>query len=55
MGCDVHGVQKFSHVVLVVPLYIPLRFGRSQKYPPVLMDSKDIYAYRYGSVMTCTI
>ena len=35
VGCDLHGVLKFSQVVGVVPWYLPLRFGRGQKYPPV--------------------
>ena len=37
MGCDLHGVLKFSQVVGVVPWNLPLRFGRGggQKYPPV--------------------
>ena len=34
-NCDLHGVLKFSQVVGVVPWYLPLRFGRGQKYPPV--------------------
>ena len=28
MGCDLYGVYKFSQVVLVVPWYLPLQFGR---------------------------
>ena len=32
VGCDLHGVLKFSQVVGVVPWYLPLRFGRGQKY-----------------------
>ena len=35
VGCDLHGVLKFSQVVGVVPWYLPLRFGRGQKYPPL--------------------
>ena len=35
VGCDLHGVLKFSQVVGVVPWYLSLRFGRGQKYPPV--------------------
>ena len=28
VGCDLHGVLKFSQVVGVVPWNLPLRFGR---------------------------
>ena len=35
VGCDLHGVLKFSQVVGVVHWNLPLRFGRGQKYPPV--------------------
>ena len=35
MGCDLHGVYKFSQVVVVVPWYLPLRFGRVAEVSPV--------------------
>ena len=34
VGCDLHGVLKFSQVVGVVPWYLPLRFGRGAEVSP---------------------
>ena len=35
VGCDLHGVLKFSQVVGVVPWNLPLRFGRGAEVSPV--------------------
>ena len=35
VGCDLHGVLKFSQVVGVVPWYLPLRFGGGAEVSPV--------------------
>ena len=34
VGCDLHGVLKFSQVVGVGPWYLPLRFGRGAEVSP---------------------
>ena len=34
VGCDLHGVLKFSQVVGVVPWNLPLRFGRGAEISP---------------------
>ena len=34
MGCELHGVLKFSQVVGVVPWNLPLRFGRGAEVSP---------------------
>ena len=34
VGCDLHGVLKFSQVVGVVPWNLPLRFGRGAEVSP---------------------
>ena len=34
VGCDLHGVLKFSQVVVVVPWNLPLRFGRGAEVTP---------------------
>ena len=34
VGCDLHGVIKFSQVVGVVPWNLPLRFGRGAEVSP---------------------
>ena len=34
VGCDLHGVLKFSQVVGVVPWKLPLRFGRGAEVSP---------------------
>ena len=34
VGCDLHGVLKFSQVVGVVPWYLLLRFGRGAEVSP---------------------
>ena len=35
VGCDLHGVLKFSQVVGVVPWNLPLRFGMGAVSPPL--------------------
>ena len=35
VGCDLHGVLKFSQVVGVVPWNLPLRFGRGAEVFPL--------------------
>ena len=36
VGCDLHGVLKFSQEVGVVPWNLPLRFGRGGRSIPPL-------------------
>ena len=36
VGCDLHGVLKFSQVVGVVPWNLPLRFGMGGRSIPSL-------------------
>ena len=43
MGCDLHGVYKFSQDVQVIPWYLPFRFGRVADVPPRLNFVEGVF------------
>ena len=51
VGCDLHGVLKFSQVVGAVPWYLPLRLGRGAEVSPRwnLWGSHSPWNYKYLS------